>query len=197
MTTNSNLKTKDKLIAGFVVIFILLLVYVWFSPSGLKVVPNLELTTITGKKIKLESFRGQPILVTFWATSCSGCVKEMPHLIDMYNTYASQGLKIIGISMPYDRPDHVIKMATQKKLPYTIAMDINKKAVEAFGGVSLTPTTFLIAANGTIVRYKIGEFDTKAVTTQIELLLADAQKTKTGISSSSHTLQPTNGVKKL
>lgn len=187
MTSKLNLKMKDKLIAGFVVVFIILMAYLWFSPSGLTVVPKLELTTIKGEKIKLESLRGQPILVTFWATSCSGCVKEMPHLIQLHKTYAPKGLKVIGISMPYDRPDHVMKMAAQKALPYTIAMDINKKAVKAFGGVSLTPTTFLIAANGTIVRQKIGEFDTQVFKNHIEQLLASALPTMT----------PTNAVKKI
>lgn len=178
---------KDKLIALFGLSFIVLMAYLWFSPSGLKLVPNLELTTVKGETIRLESFRGQPVIVTFWATSCTGCIREMPHLIDMHNKYAAQGLKIIGISMPYDRPDHVMKMVKKKKLPYTIAMDINKQATKAFGGVSLTPTTFLIAPNGTIVFQKIGEFNTPRLIKQIKPLLASAQKTK---------LKPANDVRK-
>ncbi len=184
-------KLKDKLLASIVIGFIFIMAYLWFSPSGLKVVPNLELTTISGEKIKLESFRGQPLLVTFWATSCSGCIKEMPHLIEIYKKYSPQGLKVIAISMPYDRPDYVMKMAKQKALPYTIAMDINKKAVQAFGGVQLTPTTFLIAPNGTIVRQKIGKFNMQAVTAQIEQLLAimPAKKVK--------PLKAANAVRKI
>jgi len=195
MSTESKLKIKDKIIAAFIIVFIILLAYVWFSPAGLKVIPNVELTTITGEKLNLESLRGRPVLITFWATSCTGCVKEMPHLIKLHNTFASQGLKIIGISMPYDRPDHVMKMAQQKKLPYTIAMDINKEATKAFGGVSLTPTTFLISPMGTIVWQKIGEFNTQALTSQIKVLLNEMQKTKTN--AASQTIQPTNAVRKL
>lgn len=187
MTSKLNLKMKDKLIAGFVVVFIILMAYLWFSPSGIIVIPKLELTTTSGEKIKLESLRGQPMLITFWATSCSGCIKEMPHIIELDNAYASRGLRIIGISMPYDRPDHVMKMVKQKQLPYTIAMDINKKAVKAFGGVSLTPTTFLISPNGVIVRKKIGEFNIEKFKKHIELLLAPA----------SQSMHPANAVKKL
>ena len=193
MPTESKLKIKDKIIAAFIIVFIILLAYVWFSPAGLKVIPNVELTTITGEKLNLESLRGRPVLVTFWATSCTGCVKEMPHLIKLHNTFASQGLKIIGISMPYDRPDHVMKMAQQKKLPYTIAMDINKEATKTFGGVSLTPTTFLISPRGTIVWQKIGEFNTQVLTSHIKVLLNEMQKTKIA----SQTIQPTNAVRKL
>ncbi len=190
----SNLKTKDKLLAGFALVFVSLLVYLWFSPSGLKVIPDLELTTIKGEKIQLTSLRGQPLLITFWATSCPGCIKEMPHLIELHNKYSAQGLKVIGISMPYDRPDHVMKMAKQKALPYTIAMDINKQAIKAFGDVSLTPTTFLIAPNGTIVRQKIGEFDMYAVEKHIQQLLALSSNRTT---ASAQKLQPANDVKKI
>ena len=192
---STELKIKDKIIAAFIIVFIILLAYVWFSPAGLKVIPNVELTTITGEKLNLESLRGRPVLVTFWATSCTGCIKEMPHLIKLHNTFASQGLKIIGISMPYDRPDHVMKMAQQKKLPYTIAMDINKEATKAFGGVSLTPTTFLISPMGTIIWQKIGEFNTQALTSHIKVLLNEMRKTKTKVAS--QTLQPANAVRKL
>ncbi len=188
----SNLKTKDKLLAGFALVFVSLLVYLWFSPSGLKVIPSLELTTIKGEKLQLTSLRGQPLLITFWATSCPGCIKEMPHLIELHNKYSAQGLKVIGISMPYDRPDHVMKMAKQKALPYTIAMDINKQAIKAFGDVSLTPTTFLIAPNGTIVRQKIGEFDMYAVEKHIQQLLALSNKT-----TAMQKLQPANDIKKI
>lgn len=184
-------KLKDKLLVGFVLLVVFAMAYLWLSPSGLKVVPKLELTTITGEKIKFESLRGKPVLVTFWATSCSGCIKEMPHLAEIYTKYSPQGLKVIGISMPYDRPDYVMKMAKQKALPYTIAMDINKKAVAAFGNVQLTPTTFLIAPNGTIVRQKIGEFSMPIFTAHIEQLLAVKPTKKTT------TLKPTNGVRDI
>ena len=190
MQTESNYKTKDKLLAGFALLFIMLMAYLWFSPSGVKTIPDLELTTVTGEKLTLESLRGRPVLVTFWATSCSGCIKEMPHLVDIHNQYAPQGLKVIGISMPYDRPDHVMKMVQQKNLPYTIAMDISKEAVAAFGDVKLTPTTFLVSPKGVIVRQKIGEFDTKAVKAQIEGLLAVANN------NPATSLQPANDVRK-
>ncbi len=185
----SNLKTTDKLFIGFAVIFAGILAYLWFSPSGLKKVPDIELTTIKGEKIQLATLRGRPLLITFWATSCPGCIREIPHLIELHKKYSPQGLKIIGISMPYDRPDYVMKMAAQKKLPYTIAMDINKQAVKAFGDVSLTPTTFLIAPNGMIVRYKIGEFDMHVFEKHIQQLLA--------LNNKQQNLQPANAVKKI
>ena len=52
--------------------------------------PNVTFTAITGKKIALKELRGKPVIVTFWATDCPGCIKEIPHLIDLYTQYHKQ-----------------------------------------------------------------------------------------------------------
>ena len=69
----------------------------------------------------------------------------------------TKGLEIIGIAMPYDRPDYVMEMVKHAKIPYLIAFDLKGEAVRAFDKVSLTPTTFLIDDKGKIVKKKIGE----------------------------------------
>ena len=151
------MKTKDILIAFFAVLILGSIAYLWIAPSGAQQVPDITLQLIDGKKLKLSSLKGKPVLITFWATSCPGCIKEMPHLIELYNELHSKGLEIIGIAMPYDRPDYIMEMVKRKKVPYRIAFDLKGDAVRAFGKVSLTPTTFLIDNNGKIVKKKIGE----------------------------------------
>ena len=61
--------------------------------------------------------------------------------------------------MYYDRPDNVIAMTKAKQLPYNIALDPMAEASKAFGNVRLTPTSFLIAPDGSIAMQKLGEFD--------------------------------------
>ncbi|MFK5913966.1 MAG: TlpA disulfide reductase family protein [Woeseiaceae bacterium] len=131
--------------------------YLWLTPSAGQQAPDLTLQLIDGKKLKISDLKGQPVLITFWATSCPGCIKEMPHLIELYNELHNKGLEIIGIAMPHDRPDYVMEMVKRKKVPYPIALDLKSEAVTAFGRVSLTPTTFLIDDKGQIVKKKIGE----------------------------------------
>ena len=152
------MKTKDTLIALFAISILSSIAYLWIAPSGAQHAPNISLQLIDGNKLKLESLKGKPILITFWATSCPGCIKEMPHLIELYNELHPKGLEIIGIAMPQDRPDYVMEMVKRKKLPYLIAFDLKGEAVRAFGNVSLTPTTFLIDDKGQIIKKKIGEF---------------------------------------
>ena len=153
------MKMKNILIIFFVLLIISSLGYLWFAPSGLQKAPELTLQKIDGKKVDLASFKGKPLLVTFWATSCPGCIKEMPHLVKLYKELNPKGLEIIGIAMPYDRPDYIMEMVKRKKLPYKIAFDLKGEAVRAFGNVSLTPTNFLIDEHGKIVKKKIGEMN--------------------------------------
>ena len=155
------MKTKDIFITLFAILILSSIAYLWLAPSGAQQAPNITFQLLDGKKLQLSSLKGKPVLITFWATSCPGCIKEMPHLIELYHELHAQGLEIIGIAMPYDRPDYVMEMVKQKKVPYPIALDLKSEAVHAFDKVSLTPTTFLIDERGKIIKKKIGEIKMK------------------------------------
>ena len=165
------MKTKDLLITLFAVLILGSIAYLWMAPSGAQQAPDVTLQLIEGKKLNLSRLKGKPVLITFWATSCPGCIKEMPHLVELYNELHSKGLEIIGIAMPYDRPDYVVEMVKRKKLPYLIALDLKGEAVQAFGNVSLTPTTFLIDDKGKIIKKKIGEMNMDVWKKRIKLIL--------------------------
>ncbi len=168
------MKAKDIAIAGFAAGLIALFAYLWTSPSGLKQAPELTLTTLKGEEISLSGLRGRPVLVTFWATSCPGCLEEMPHLIELYHELHDQGLEIIGIAMSYDPPNHVVNLVERRAVPYPIALDLEERAALAFGDVRLTPSSFLIAPDGRIVQQKIGEMDMQRLRDTILGLLQQA-----------------------
>ena len=164
---------KQTLITStFLLAIAALLGYLWLTPSGIKQAPTLNVTTLQGQPISLTALQGKPVLITFWATTCPGCIKEMPHLIELYKELAPRGVEIIGIAMDYDPEDQVRTMVAQKKVPYPIAIDKDGSAATAFGGISLTPSTFLIDPQGRIVQYKLGEMDMKALHNRIIAMLA-------------------------
>ena len=84
------MKTKDILITLFAILIISSIVYLWMAPSGAQQAPDITLQLIDGKKLKLSSLKGKPVLITFWATSCPGCIKEMPHLMELYHELHSK-----------------------------------------------------------------------------------------------------------
>ena len=131
-------------------------------------VPEVTFTTITGQKIALNALRGKPVIVTFWATDCPGCITEIPLLIDLYSQYHQQGLEIIAVAMHYDPPNHVIAMTQDQQLPYPVALDLTGEHAHAFGDVQLIPSTFLITPDGLIVLKKIGILNPTEIKTLIE-----------------------------
>ncbi|MDY6979265.1 MAG: TlpA disulfide reductase family protein [Pseudomonadota bacterium] len=167
------MKTRDTFIAVFVVLLLSALAWIWFSPSGLQRAPDISFKNVEGETLSLQQLQRQdrPVLVTFWATSCPGCIKEMPHLIEMYHDLAPRGLEIIGVAMAYDPPNHVMRMREEKDIPYPIVLDVDSAIARAFGEVKLTPSHFLINPEGRIVHHRIGELDMARIRTRITAML--------------------------
>lgn len=143
----------------------------WWVRSKPQDAPDVTFSTITGKKIDLKTLHGKPVVVTFWATDCPGCIKEIPHLIEVYNDYHEKGLEMIAVAMFYDPPNHVVAMSKAKQLPYDVALDLQAKNARAFGDVRLTPTTFLINPNSKIVMRNTGQFNVQDLKQRIEIML--------------------------
>ncbi len=132
---------------------------VWLAPDRSTLAPDITITTLQGEQLGLAGLRGRPVLVNFWATTCSSCTQEMPQLVNLYEELAPRGFEIIGISMAYDPPNHVLAFKQTRGIPYPLALDIQSLAARAFGDVQLTPSSFLIAPDGRIVHRQTGTLD--------------------------------------
>lgn len=121
--------------------------------------PDVTFTTLTGEKIPMQSLKGKVVLVNFWATDCPGCIKEMPDLINTYQQYKQKGFEVIAVAMPYDPPAQVLNYTTQQSLPFPVMHDGLSEMIQAFGGVNLTPTTFIYDTQGKRLQRVIGELD--------------------------------------
>ena len=119
--------------------------------------PDVTFTTITGDKVSTASLRGKVVMVNFWATSCTTCVKEMPQMVETYNKFKGSGLEFVAVAMQYDPPNYVLNYAETRKLPFKVALDAGGDAAKSFGNVALTPTTFVIGKDGTILKRYVGE----------------------------------------
>ncbi len=133
---------------------------------------DLTFKIIDGRQLSLEQYRGKPVLIDFWATSCTYCIQEMPDLVALYEELSTEGLEIIGVAMAYDRPDMVLKAAKDLKIPYPIALDIDGKIANAFGDVNVTPTHFLIAPDGKIVNRIDGTINIASIRNKIKTMLS-------------------------
>jgi len=125
--------------------------------------PSVTFINLKGEKITSDSLKGRVVMVNFWATSCTTCVKEMPQMVETYNKFKGQGMEFVAVAMKYDAPNYVVNYAETRQLPFQVAIDSGGDIAKSFGDVQLTPTTFVIDKNGKIIKRYVGEPDFPAL----------------------------------
>jgi peroxiredoxin len=136
--------------------------------------PDVGYTLLNGTQARLKAQQGKVVLVNFWATSCTTCMKEMPQIISTHEKFKARGYDTLAVAMSYDPPAYVATYAESRKLPFGVAIDNTGEVAKAFGDVRLTPTTFLVDKRGGIVKKFVGEPDFAALHGLIEDLLKEA-----------------------
>jgi len=127
--------------------------------SGQDKAPDVGYTLLDGSQHQLAGQRGKVMLVNFWATSCTTCVKEMPEIVATHEKFKGQGFDTVAVAMDYDPPAYVANFAESRQLPFGVAIDNTGSIAKAFGDIRLTPTTFLIDKQGVIVKKYVGAPD--------------------------------------
>jgi peroxiredoxin len=149
-----------------------LVLFVALSLLKKEIAPAVSFKTLTGEQVAMESLRGKVVMVNFWATSCSTCVAEMPEMVTTYNKYADKGLEFVAVAMSYDPPSYVLNFAETRQLPFKVALDVDGSAAKSFGDVKLTPTTFVIGKDGSILKRYVGIPEFNAMHQLIEKALS-------------------------
>ena len=110
------------------------------------------------------------VLLDFWATWCPPCRKEIPGYIELYNTYKSRGLVVIGVSMDESTSD-VKKFVKQIKMNYPILLGAGRDDLGSVFGELPLPTAFVIGRDGRICGKHDGLTPKEAFEREIEALL--------------------------
>jgi peroxiredoxin len=109
---------------------------------------NFTLKSADGENIRLSEYRGQVVLINFWASWCGPCRQEMPHLDDLHQKYEPLGFTVFGVNVEQDR-----KMADKvlRDIPVTfpILFDDSNQVSELYD-VDAMPATVLVDRNGEI-----------------------------------------------
>ena len=131
--------------------------------------PDFSLQRLDGTNLSLSSYRGNVVLLDFWATWCAPCREETPHLVELQQKYGDQGLQIIGVSMD-DSPDPVGPFYREFHMNYPVVMGTAHTG-ELYGGVLGLPIAFLIDREGRIYRKHLGATDVQELETEVKELL--------------------------
>ncbi|MBI3044720.1 MAG: TlpA family protein disulfide reductase [Betaproteobacteria bacterium] len=159
-------------LAAILVAAVTLLLFAIFTPTA--AAPQVTFVSLKGEKTTTAGLRGKVVLVNFWATDCPVCLKEMPDMVRAYERYRDRGFEFIAVAMRYDPPNYVVAYAEENRLPFTVALDPMGELAQAFGGVKLTPTTFVIDKRGNIVLRVSGGPDFARLTALLEEKLNEA-----------------------
>ena len=107
-----------------------------------------DLKTLDGKAAGLETFRGKPLVLNFFASWCDPCREEMPLINDLALAGEKQGYNVLGIAVD-DSRGALNEYVREAKLMFPIALDLNstvKRSYRIFG----PPATFFIDGHGVI-----------------------------------------------
>jgi thiol-disulfide isomerase/thioredoxin len=117
-----------------------------------------RLETPVASKLTLESLRGHPLVLNFWATWCPPCIEEMPLLSSFFAQNSAKGWQVLGIAV--DKLAPVQAFLQQTPVPYPVALagmtglDLSRNLGNTAGGL---PFTVLIGADGRILSRKLGK----------------------------------------
>lgn len=148
---------KEKL---FVLIFISSLSIV--AQEKLNIFPSVDIKNIEGKIINTDEFDngGKPIIVSFWATWCKPCAKELDAISEVYDEWLDEtGVKLLAISIDDARNTaKIAPFANGKDWPYEVYLDANSDLKRALN-VNAIPHTFLLNGKKEIVWQHTSYFD--------------------------------------
>jgi cytochrome c biogenesis protein CcmG/thiol:disulfide interchange protein DsbE len=109
------------------------------------------------RKVTLSQYRGQVVVLNFWATWCPPCVEETPSLIQMNDRLKDKGITLVGVSVDVDA-DAYHRFIKQHKIDYLTVRDVDQKSNNLYGTFKF-PETYIIDRNGVLRRKFIGPVD--------------------------------------
>ena len=110
--------------------------------------PNFTLKSLGGKNLKLSEYRGQVVMINFWASWCAPCRQEMPLLEALYKKYKPLGFTLLGVNVEQDS-SKAATLLKSIKVSFPILFD-NKNKVSKLYKVAAMPTTVIIDRSGNL-----------------------------------------------
>ena len=146
-----------------------------FAASSSSPAPTFQLSGRGGKTIDLSQFKGQVVMINFWATWCVPCRQEMPLLEDIYKKYKPMGFTMLGVNVEPKTGDPEGWLSKlPKPVTFPVAFDVDSKVSKLYK-VAGMPTTVFIDRKGNVREihkgYKPGDED--LYLTQIRSMLKE------------------------
>jgi peroxiredoxin len=112
--------------------------------------PDFALKSSSGENLRLSEYRGDVVMINFWATWCGPCRQEMPLLDELYNRYQRVGFNLLGVNID-DDSSRAMKMVSELGVSFPVLFDARKEVSKLYE-VNAMPVTVIVDREGN-VRY--------------------------------------------
>jgi len=128
---------------------------------------DMRLIGVDGSVQQLSDFRGNWVVVNYWATWCPPCIEEMPELQAFHDDNEARGAVVIGINSEVVSPDKLIKFLDDYFITYPVFTSPPQFESE-LGSIPGLPTTFLISPSGSVEARQVGGVTREMIESFIE-----------------------------
>ena len=132
------------------------------APAGWAAKPDFALPDLQGAEHRLSDYRGQWVLVNYWATWCPPCLEEMPELEMFHNEHKDHNAVVLGVNMEDIPLERLQAFVEEQFVSYPI-LRRRPAGQTAFGRISGMPTSFLVAPDGEVVARQVGTVTAEAI----------------------------------
>ncbi len=115
-----------------------------------KSIPDFTLPSLSGESVPLSSFKGQVVLIDFWASRCGPCQMEMPIIQKLYNDYKDKGLVVLAINCGEEKKD-VEEFIKNNNYTFPVLLD-KEGEVSAMLQVTAIPRLLVLNKDGVVVK---------------------------------------------
>ena len=112
--------------------------------------PDFTLEALTGPNLRLQEYRGQVVLINFWASWCGPCRQEMPVLDRLHQRYEQAGFAVLGVNVEGKRGP-AEKIAKQSNVSFPVLIDSGQRVSKEYD-LEAMPSTVVVDRDG-LVRY--------------------------------------------
>ena len=121
-------------------------------PIAKRTAPNFELTDVAGKAINLQDKRGKVILLNFWASWCPPCVKEIPSMNRLAESFDADKFEIVSVNFK-ESPETITAFLKSVKVDFPVLIDLDGRVSDSYE-IFAFPSSFIIDAKGEM-RYSV------------------------------------------
>lgn len=140
------------------------------APADSQRAPDFTRPMMDGGTFRLSDYRGEVVVLNFWATWCSPCRQEIPDFVKMQRELGDDGVQFVGVALDREGFEAVRPFAEEMGINYPIVMDDGRLARQ-YGGVPTVPTTFVIGPDGVVEGYAPGMITEALLRPELEKLI--------------------------